>query len=173
VTLSYFELFGLSPAFNIDLAKLEINYRKIQSESHPDRFVTGTATEKLQSMQTSTLANAAYQVLKNPADRAKYLLELQGINATAESNTAMPDDFLIQQIEWREAIDDAAQTKNIKSLESLLSEMQLEAKTLQANLVDLMDVKKDYGTALGVARELIFIDKVCADINKAIESLDS
>jgi molecular chaperone HscB len=172
VSLGYFELFGLSPAFSIDLAALERNYRKIQSESHPDRFVTASATEKLQSMQTSTLANEAYQTLKNPADRARYLLELQGINAIAETNTAMPPDFLMQQMEWRETIDDAIQAGNINVLENLLFKMQTEAKTLQVNLADLIDAKKDYSTATDAARKLIFIDKVRADINKAIEQLE-
>ncbi len=172
MSLGYFELFGLSPAFNIDLAALERNYRKIQSESHPDRFVTASAAKKLQSMQTSTLANEAYQTLKNPASRAKYILELQGINAIAESNTALPADFLTQQMEWREAVDDATQTKNINALENLLSEMQAEAKTLLVNLADLIDEKKDYSVATETARKLIFIDKVCADINKAIERLE-
>ena len=169
---NYFGLLGLSPAFNIDSAVLERNYRKIQSESHPDRFVTALAAEKLQSMQTATLANEAYQTLKNPANRAKYLLELQGINAITESNTAMPADFLMQQMEWREAIDDATQARNIIALENLLPEMQAEAKTLQADIADLLDTKKDYATATEATRKLIFIDKICAGINKAIEQLE-
>jgi len=131
---NYFGLFGLSPAFNIDLAALERNYRKIQSESHPDRFVTASAAEKLQSMQNSTLANEAYQTLKNPASRAKYLLELQGINAIAETNTTLSAEFLMQQMEWREAIADATQAKNIDALENLLPEMQTEAETLQVDI---------------------------------------
>ncbi len=172
MSLGYFELFGLSPAFNINLAVLERNYRKLQSASHPDRFVTASAAEKLQSMQTSTLANEAYQTLNNPASRAKYLLELQGINAIAETNTALSPEFLMQQMEWREAIGDATQAKNINALENLLSEMQAEAKTLQVNLADLIDEKKDYSVATEATRQLIFIDKVCTDINKAIEQLE-
>jgi len=169
---NHFGLFGLNPVFSIDLATLERNYREMQSESHPDRFVTASAAEKLQSMQTSTLANEAYQTLKNPANRARYLLELQGINAIAETNTAMPADFLMQQMEWRETIDGATQAKNINALENLMSEMQAEAKTLQVDLADLIDEKKDYSTATEAARKLIFIDKVCVDINKAIEQLE-
>ncbi len=173
MTQSYFELFGLKSIFNFDLATLESNYRKIQSESHPDRFVTASPTEKLQSMQTATLANEAYQTLKNPANRAKYLLELQGINAIAETNTAMPAEFLMQQMEWREALEDAKTEKNIKVLESLLTEMRAEAKILQLSLGDLLDTKKDYNTATEATRKLIFIDKVYADINKAIEQIEN
>lgn len=170
---TYFELFGLTPQFNLDLAKLETNYRSIQSASHPDRFVTASPAEKLRSMQTATLANEAYQALKNPANRAQYLLALQGVDAIAETNTAMPADFLMQQMEWREAIDDAKQAKNIDALDALLAEMQQEARILQTSLTDLIDEKKNLALATDATRKLIFIDKVCADIRKIIEQLDA
>ncbi|MEI8362810.1 MAG: Fe-S protein assembly co-chaperone HscB [Betaproteobacteria bacterium] len=177
--LNYFELFGLSPKFNLELATLESNFRKIQSESHPDRFVTASPTEKLQSMQLATLANEAYQTLKNPANRAKYLLALQGIEAIAETNTAMPLDFLMQQMEWREALEDATSAKDISALENLLREMQQESKLLQTELGLLLDQdlllnkNTDYTSATDATRKLIFIDKVYADINKAIEPLEA
>ena len=170
---NYFQLFALEPAFNIDLNALESNFRAIQSASHPDRFVTCTSAEKLQSMQTATLANEAYLTLKSPANRAKYLLAQQGIDAIDEKNTQMPADFLMQQMEWREAMEDAKAEKNIGDLEQLLAEMQRDAKSLQAELAQLFDTKKDYNLATDATRKLIFIDKVCADIHKAIEHLDA
>lgn len=169
----YFELFGLTPQFNLDLTKLESNYRRIQSASHPDRFVTASSAEKLRSMQTATLANEAYQTLKNPANRAQYLLALQGIDAINETNTAMPAAFLMQQMEWREAIDDAKQAKDMQTLDALLVEMQQQAKNLQTELADLMDVKKNFTLATDATRKIIFIDKVSADIRKMIEHLDT
>lgn len=170
---NHFELFALSPKFNIELATLESNFRKIQSESHPDRFVSASSAEKLQSMQLATLANEAYQMLKNPANRAKYLLELQGIVAISETNTAMPLDFLMQQMEWRESLEDAKAAKDINALENLLREMQQEAKLLQSEIAVLIDQKQDYTSATDATRKLIFIDKVVADINKAIEQLEA
>lgn len=173
VVQSYFELFGLKPAFNIDLAILENHYRKIQSESHPDRFVNATSAEKLQSMQLATLANEAYQTLKKPASRAKYLLELQGIEAISETNTAMPADFLMQQMEWRETLEDAKAAKDIAAVDNLLNQIKQEAKSLNTELVSLIDTKQDYGSATDATRKLIFIDKVCADINKVIEQIEN
>ena len=152
--------------------QLETNFRAIQSASHPDRFVTCTSAEKLQSMQTATLANEAYLTLKSPANRAKYLLAQQGIDAIDEKNTQMPADFLMQQMEWREAMEDAKAEKNIGDLEQLLAEMQLDAKKLQTSLADLIDTQKDYKSATDDTRKLIFIDKVCTDIHKAIEQLE-
>ncbi len=170
--MNYFELFGLTPQFSVDSTKLETNFRAIQSSSHPDRFVTCTSAEKLQSMQTATFANSAYLILKSPALRAAYLLGLQGIDAIHETNTNMPHDFLTQQMEWREAMDDAKHAKDVVALENLLAEMQTEAKQLQENLAELFDTKQNFLVATDETRKLIFIDKVCADIHKIIEHLD-
>ncbi len=169
---NHFSLFKLEAVFNIDTAVLEQHYRTIQSESHPDRFASATPAEKLQSMQLATRANEAYQILKKPASRAQYWLSLQGIDATQETNTSMPPDFLMQTMEWREALEDLKAAKNIDGLEDLLDEMQAEAKTLTAKLVIEIDEKNDLENATGTTRKLIFIDKVCADILKAIEQLE-
>ena len=173
MTQNYYSLFGLNPIFNIELAALEKNYRKIQSEAHPDRFVTASAAEKLKSMQLATLANEAYQILKHPANRAKYLLELQGIEAISDTNTAMPTDFLMQQMEWREALEDAKAAKDIEALEDLMREMQQEANALKTDLVLLIDGNHDYVSATETTRKLIFIDKVYSDINNVIEQLET
>jgi len=170
---NHFTLFQLQPAFNIDIAVLEKNYRTIQSESHPDRFVSATPAERLQSMQLATLANEAYQILKKPASRAQYLLQLQGIDATDEKNTSMPADFLMQQMEWREALEDLKAEQNIDGLEQLLDDMQLTAQSLADQLGIQIDEQNDLTAATDSTRKLIFIDKVCADIMKAIEQLDS
>ena len=171
-TQDYFSLFNLPQQFDINLNMLEANFRAIQSSSHPDRFVTASNAEKIQSMQTATLANEAYLTLKSSALRAAYLLGLQGINATSETNTKMPHDFLMQQMDWRETLDDAKHAKDVAALESLLAEMQLEAKNLQTELGEYFDEKKDFVAATDTTRKLIFIDKVCADIHKAMEHLD-
>ena len=168
----YFQLFALPEQFNIDPKLLEANFRKIQSASHPDRFVSAEATEKLASMQLATLSNEAYSTLKNAARRAKYLLEKQGIDAVADTNTALPMDFLMQQMEWREQLEDAKAAKDIAAMDKLLSVLRSEAKALESELSELFDHKKDYAAATEVTRKLIFIDKVCSDIQLAIEYLD-
>ncbi len=172
VHTEYFQLFALPEKFDIDTKLLETNFRKIQSASHPDRFVSATAAEKLASMQLATLSNEAFDTLKNAASRAKYLLERQGINAVADTNTALPLDFLMQQMEWREQLEDAKAAKDIETLDKLYRELRVESKTLEAELITLFDDDKDYTAATEVTRKLIFIDKVCSDIQQAIEYLD-
>ncbi len=172
VNENYFELFGLNQTFSIDTPALEREYRQIQSAAHPDRFVTASSAEKLQSMQLATLANEAYQTLKKPAARAKYLLSLNDIDATQETNTSMPADFLMQQMEWREALEDYKAAKDIDGLDSLMKEMRQAANELTVELAHLFDEKNDLAAATATTRKLIFIDKVCEDINKAITQIE-
>lgn len=168
---NYFELFGLVSTFDIDLRMLESNYRKIQSESHPDRFVTASSAEKLASMQTATIANEAYQTLKSPGVRAAYLLSLLGIVAIDEKNNRMPADFLMQQMEWREAIEDAENARDVSTLENLFDEIGNAGKNLQESLKSQFQ-HHHLIKATDSTRKLIFMDKVRADILKSIEKLD-
>ncbi len=171
MNLNYFELFGLNTTFDIDLKSLESNYRKIQSESHPDRFVTASNAEKMASMQTATLANEAYLTLKSPGLRGAYLLGLHGIVAIDEKNNQMPTDFLMQQIEWREEIEDAEMARNISALENLLNDIGTIAKSLQ-NTLSTQFKNNALAEATDSTRKLIFMDKVRADIVKSMEKLD-
>ena len=171
MNLNYFKLFGLNSTFDIDLKTLESNYRKLQSESHPDRFVTASNAEKIQSMQTATLANEAYLALKSPGLRGAYILGLSGIAAIDEKNNQMPADFLMQQIEWREAVEDAENARDIGALENLLDNIGTEAKNLQ-NTLSTQFKNNQLEEATNSTRKLIFMDKVRADILKSIEKLE-
>jgi molecular chaperone HscB len=169
-TNNYFTLFGLPTQFDVDLTLLDTRYRKIQTEVHPDKFVTASPAERLQSMQKATLANEAYQTLKNPTERAKHLLALQGIASLEESNTAMPTDFLMAQMEWRERIEDAKMAKDVAALDAQLIEMKNEAKSIHAQLASELASKPEQA-ALTV-RKLSFIDKISADVNALISKLE-
>ncbi len=168
----YFQLFALPKQYAIDVKQLENNYRKIQSTSHPDRFVNASAADKLASMQLATLSNEAYSTLKNPANRAKYLLEQQGIDAIADTNTALPMDFLMQQMEWREQLEDSKNAKDVDALAKLYIALRAEARGMETTLCELLDIKQDFTAATELTRKLIFVDKVCDDIQQAIEYLD-
>lgn len=168
---NYFDFFSLPQQFDVDLKALESNYRKIQSESHPDRFVTASSAVKLQSMQTATLANEAYLTLKSPGLRGAYLLGFSGIVAVDEKNNQMPADFLMQQIEWREVVEDAENARDIAALENLQNDISIEAKNLQNTLSNQFK-SNALAEATDSTRKLIFMDKVRADIVKSIEKLE-
>src|SRR5215212_4975031 len=116
---SYFELFGLEPAFALDAAALEGAYREIQSRVHPDRFAHAGDAERRASLQWTTRVNEAYRTLKNPVQRASHILSLHGVDVAFETNTAMPQNFLMQQMELRESLEDAIAKKDVKTLASL------------------------------------------------------
>lgn len=167
---NHFELFNLPVQFAIDLNVLDQQYRRVQSEVHPDRFVSSPPAERLRSMQIATQANEAYQTLKNPTARARYLLNLNDIDTQEESNTAMPADFLMLQMEWREAIDDA--DGDIEALEKLLLQMRHEAKALHQELQIALDEKQQLAEAAGIVRKLSFVDKLRSDIEHRIARLE-
>lgn len=167
---NYFALFQLPQQFELDLTQLDSQYRKLQAEVHPDKFVTASPAERMQSMQMATLANEAYQTLKHPAARARYLLQLQGIPTDEENNTAMPADFLMAQMEWREAIDDAKFSKNVDALDTLLKDMRAQAKTLQQQVAT--EIETAPARAALTVLKLRFIDKVSEDVNQLIAQLE-
>ena len=169
---NHFELFDLPVSFAIDRTVLDQSYRKLQSEVHPDRFAAATSAERLRSMQWATLANEAYQTLKSPVARARYLLHLNGIDTQEETNTAMPADFLMQQMEWREAIDEAREATDISALEKLLIDLNREAASQEAQLHAAIDEQHDYPRAASTVRKLRFLDKVRDEIERAIEALE-
>lgn len=167
---NYFALFQLPPQFDLELAQLERQYRKLQAEVHPDKFVNATPAERMQSMQMATLVNEAYQTLKQPTARARYLLQLQGIATDEENNTAMPADFLMAQMEWREAMDDAKYSKDVPALDALLNEMRAQASTLQQQVAG--EIEHAPQQAALTVRKLRFIDKVSEDVNQLIAQLE-
>ena len=169
---TYFELFGLPALFAIDIARLDQAYLHLQSEVHPDRFAAASDSERSRSLQWATHANEAYQTLKNPLARARYLLQLHGVDTQEESNTAMPADFLMRQMEWREAIEDAVAATDVEALEALNRGLRNEARSLQAELSVALDERSDDAGASEIVRKLRFLDKVQTEIDQAIETLE-
>jgi len=167
---THFQLFNLPQTFAIDLAALDTQYRRLQSEVHPDRFASASDAEKRQSLQLATQANDAYQTLKNPLQRGRYLLQLKGIDTLEESNTAMPTAFLIQQMEWREAIEDA---QNMAQLEVLQQDLREKTNSLCAQLQTALDQSHDDKMATESVRQLSFMDKLLNEIDQAMELIET
>jgi molecular chaperone HscB len=110
-----FQLFAVPATFAQDRAALDARWKELQREAHPDRFAAQGAAAQRVAMQWSVRINEAYQRLKDPIRRASYICELHGAPLNAENNTAMPPDFLMQQMEWREALDDAGDMAAVES----------------------------------------------------------
>ena len=170
---NHFELFGIEPAFDIDLGRVEQAYRDLQAQVHPDKFAHATDAEKRLSMQWATHANEAYQTLKQPIARARYLLRLHGVETQEETNTAMPADFLMAQMEWREAIGEAKEAAEIAELDHLSGKLRKEIHQLEARLAQQIDVEHAYAEAAETVRKMRFFEKLKEDIHSALEALES
>lgn len=169
---NHFELFGLIPAFVLDMVALDTAYRQVQSRVHPDKFANSSDTEKRVAMQWATRANEAYQTLKNPLRRASYLCELNGVDLQTESNTAMPAAFLMRQMEWREALEEARTTRNEKALAGLEKEVRQSKKVTLDQVGALIDQSKDFATAGKQVRELMFVEKFAVEVGDTIAMIE-
>ncbi|MCG9057001.1 Fe-S protein assembly co-chaperone HscB [Laribacter hongkongensis] len=169
--MSYFELFDLPVRFAVDGEALETAYRKVQAEVHPDRFASAPEAERRRALELATEANEAFQTLRSPVARARYLLQLRGIDTQEETNTAMPVDFLMVQMEWREAVADARAASDVEGLEQLAAAVRADRDELVAALVRSLDVTQEYDVAALGVRKLRFLDKLDQEIGDAIESL--
>ena len=165
-----FELFGVAQRFSQDRSALDARWKQLQREAHPDRFVARDAATQRRAMQWSVRINEAYQRLKDPLKRAAYLCELAGAPINAHDNTAMPAEFLMQQMAWRESLDDA---QDAAQVQALLDEVMHSRQQALARCEQLLDETGDAAQAVGVVRALMFIDKFCADIDTRFETLQS
>ena len=168
---NHFALFQLPQRFAVDLTALEKAYHGVQNQAHPDKFAHATGAEKRVAMQWATRANEAYQTLKNPLKRATYLCELNGVDLETESNTAMPTAFLMQQMEWREELDDARAGKDIDALEQLDGALRGAKKDTVARIETLLDAD-DFAGAAQLVRQLMFLEKFGEEIGNAFALIE-
>jgi molecular chaperone HscB len=169
---NHFDLFQLPQHFQIDAGALDVAYHGVQNRVHPDKFVNASDAEKRVAMQWATRANEAYQTLKSPLKRAAYLCELHGVDLQTESNTSMPSAFLMQQMEWREALDDARAAKDITALDRIDAELRAMHKAQVAQIGSTLDSQNFAQAALGV-RQLMFLEKFGHEIGDAFAALET
>ena len=168
---NHFELFGLAPRFHLEPAQLEQAYRGIQSRVHPDRFVHASDAERRASMQSATHVNEAYRTLKHPLARARYLLALHRVDVQSESNTAMPAEFLLEQMQWRESVEAAADRSD--ALTALALRLADEMAEHYSRLERRLDSERDYAHAADAVRRLMFLERLREEIGDALERLDA
>lgn len=166
---SHFALFGLPERFVLDREALDRAWRSVAAEVHPDRFANAGDAEKRVALMMSTRVNEAYRTLRSPLARARYMLSLVGVDTQEDTNTSMPADFLMQQIEWREAIEDAAAGRDAPALERLAHELAQAAQRLEQALEQALDHDGDHAGAALLVRKLRFLEKLGQEIDDAME----
>lgn len=163
-----FELFGVPRRFAQQRSELDARWRALQAEVHPDRFVAEGAAAQRLAMQWAVRVNEAHQRLRDPLKRAAYLCELQGAPIEAENNTAMPAAFLMQQMEWREALDEARDPASVERLETEVANFRDVAL---AELARSLDERADPAAAAQQVCGLMFVERFAADIDQRLEAL--
>ena len=169
---NYFDLFGLPVRYRFDPASLERAYRALQSDVHPDRFAGGSDAQKRAALQSSARVNEAYRALRDPVERARYVLQLKGVDALDETDTALPFDFLERQLERREAADTAVAARDVRALSSLIAEIRGESADGEAVLAKTLDDDHAYADARMRVRELKFLQKLVVDLDAMLMVLD-
>ena len=168
---NHFELLGLPVAFAVDAAALDRAYRELQGRVHPDRHASASEAQRRVALQWAARANEAYRTLRSPVDRARYLLGLKGYDTGEESNTSMPPDFLMQQMEWRESVEAGRAARDARSLERLRGEIEASRAEMHALLARALGADRNYDAGCSLVRKLRFLDKIEAEIDDALEAL--
>ncbi len=168
---NHFELFGLPARFAVDAAALEARYRELQREVHPDRFAAASQAEQRVSMQLATRVNEAYQTLKSPLRRAVYVLQLRGVDPKFETNTAMPTEFLMEQLTWRERIE--ADSEKPEALLRLQAGLRGESGKLFEKLHHQLDERYHDTAASQTTRMLMFYEKLDEEIDDKLAELET
>ena len=156
---NYFELFGLPVDFDVDYEALPLRYRDLQKAVHPDRFVNASDEERRLSVQQAAMVNDAYRILKSPLERARYLLKLNG-TPLDDSDTSMPADFLMEQMELREAMEAIrSASEPFDALVKIRDNLEAKERTLISALGPLFANLTDASlvTVTEVVRKMQFI----------------
>jgi molecular chaperone HscB len=168
----YFALFALPPRFTIDRAALDAAYRALQTEVHPDKFAHLDAATQRQAMARATEVNDAYQTLKAPVARGAYLLRQAGIEPFDPANTRMSPAFLMQQMAWREQLEDALTASDMTALEVLEDAIGVAHREYEQRIAAQIDAQADLTRATETLRELRFIEKLGEEIQSAFDTID-
>jgi molecular chaperone HscB len=163
-----FQLFGLPQRFAQERPDIDRRWKDLQREAHPDKFAAQGAAAQRVALQWSVRINEAYQRLKDPLKRAAYLCELRGAPIEAHSNTAMPPAFLMEQMEWREALDEAS---GEDELEDLARRVQARRREMLAAIEQLLDREGDAAAAARQVRALMFVERFGEDIEARLAQL--
>lgn len=158
----YFKLFGLTPTYQQDVTLLKTRYLELQQKMHPDNFVNALAHEKQLAVTYAAAVNQAFKVLACPLQRAIYLLKLQGIDTQSETDTQMPMDFLVEQMELREALEEVADES---AREKVAQKIHCAWQQCEESLATALDeIPKEFSVARLWVRKMQFYARLREEV---------
>ncbi|BAJ01565.1 co-chaperone HscB [Shewanella violacea] len=167
--MNYFELFSLTPSFDIDTALLADRYHELQRAVHPDKFANSSEQDKRIAVQRTAQVNDGFSTLKNPLSRAEHILALAGIDLSHESTTVKDTQFLMQQMEWRESLEDIAHCEDPDAMIAELYDSFNEySDSISQNLAGLLlsHSESDLASAADLIRKLKFMAKLQVELER-------
>ncbi|MGD8570978.1 MAG: Fe-S protein assembly co-chaperone HscB [Gammaproteobacteria bacterium] len=174
LTQDYFSLFGLQQSYDLDLADLSQRYRNLQNTVHPDKFASASAQERRLSVQQSALINEAYQTLRNPLNRANYMLQLRGIDLSGDTGASMDSEFLMQQMQLREELEQVRSTADATKLLSVAHEIEqaIDAYTTSISELFAKDEESGLEQISDYVRRMQFLVKLRQEVDALEEQMD-
>lgn len=172
---SHFELFALPEQYALDAGLLQDRYRQLQRATHPDKFASAGDQERRIAMQHAAQVNEAYEVLKDPVKRGRYLLALRGHEIEQEKSTTRDTSFLMQQMELRESLDEISnQPDPLKALDQLRKQVSGQLQALQDELTAVLDTddNKDYTVATDTVLKMQFFTRLFNEFNQLEAELE-
>jgi molecular chaperone HscB len=167
---NYFEIFSLQESFDLDLENLTVEYKNLQSQMHPDKFSGADDASRLHALQLSSIINDAFDTLKSPLKRAAYLLTLNGINPEENNQNHLAESFLLQQMEWRDLLDDATEEEDLTLVENLKQEVMEERENCIIEFQDFVNAY-NFVDAKPIYNKLQFVEKMLVEINRSEEKI--
>lgn len=156
----YFELFGLNAIFDIDPAQLHAAQQRLQASFHPDRYVGSNEQDKRLSVQVASRINQAYETLRDPVKRSRYLLEINGANLPDDSATTADTEFLMEQIELREAVEACREGADaLAQCEAIATRLRQRAAELSQDFVKHFDANR-FDAAIDSSRKMQFVQRI-------------
>lgn len=167
----HFALFDLQPAFAIDLEQLAVRYRELARETHPDRFADAPAREQRQALERAAQLNDAYQTLKSPSRRARYLLGLRGESVPLEATVQDPE-FLLQQMQLREELEELQDSADLAGVAAFKRRLKTAQGELEQGFSACWDDPAEREQAERLMRRMQFLDKLALEVRELEERLD-
>lgn len=160
---NHFELLGLTQGFEVDPQDLERRWKERAAAVHPDRFAGAAEAEKRVAMQWSARINEAYRVLKDPLKRAQYLCEQAGYPTENQPNVALEPAFLMQQMQWRETLEEVSDAGHLTSLAELEQEIRADRDHRMTQVAQLV-AQRQWEDVVKRLHEWMFIEKFLQEL---------
>ena len=170
---NFFELFGLDQSCVLDASSLRESFMNLQRDHHPDKHSGKSDADRLLAVRVASFINEAHQTLSDPLKRAEYCLQLKGVSTDTETDAKMDPMFLMEQMEWRETLEDVDVTSEAAydKLDNLKREITGSIEAVARAVEEKLD-NNDIDSARDSVRQWQFLSKLVGEIDAAEARVD-